>query len=192
MIVGLGNPGLAYTASRHNIGFQVVQSLAGTLKIKFKPDSLVPALVAKYSSSAQELVLALPQTYMNLSGIAVKALVKKFKVSTADLLIVCDDLDLALGRMKIRAQGSSGGQRGLKSIIEHLGRQDFNRLRIGIGRPKNSSREDAADYVLAGFPSSQRAQVKKIQLDAVSCCQSWLEKGIVETMNIFNLRSKNE
>ncbi|MCX5696023.1 MAG: aminoacyl-tRNA hydrolase, partial [Candidatus Omnitrophica bacterium] len=99
-------------------------------------------------------------------------------------LVVCDDLDLELGKIKIRPQGSSGGQRGLESIIERLGTRDFCRLRIGIGRPKNS--QDAAKYVLAGFLRKEKAVVKQIEEDAVSCCMSWVEKGIVQTMNTFN------
>jgi PTH1 family peptidyl-tRNA hydrolase len=184
LIVGLGNPGLVYAASRHNIGRTVLKSLAGSFKINFKRDSLVSSLVAKDKLLLPDIVLALPQTYMNLSGIAVKALLKKFQVDLKDLLVVCDDLDLELGEMKIRPQGSSGGQRGLKSIIEHLGTQDFGRLRIGIGRPQNS--QDAAKYVLAGFLRKEKAAVKQIEEDAVSCCRSWVEKGIVQTMNTYN------
>ena len=184
MIVGLGNPGFIYAGSRHNIGFVVLKSLAGSLKINFKRDGSVSALVAKDKLLQQDLVLALPQTYMNLSGIAVKALLKKFKVGGKDLLVVCDDLDLELGKMKIRPQGSSGGQRGLESIIEYLGTREFCRLRIGIGRPKNS--QDAARYVLSGFLRKEKAAVKQIEEDTVSCCRSWIEKGIVQTMNTFN------
>jgi len=189
LIVGLGNPGLIYAGSRHNIGFAVLKSLAGSLKINFKRDSLVSALVAKDKLLKQDLVLALPQTYMNLSGIAVKALLKKFKVDSKDLLVVCDDLDLELGKIKIRPQGSSGGQRGLESIIGHLGTQDFCRLRIGIGRPKSSTSQDAAKYVLSGFSRQEKAALKQIEEDAVSCCLSWVNKGIVQTMNMFNTKT---
>jgi len=189
LIVGLGNPGLIYAGSRHNIGFAVLKSLAGSLKINFKRDSLASASVAKDKLLQQDLVLALPQTYMNLSGIAVKALLKKFKVDSKDLLVVCDDLDLELGKIKIRPQGSSGGQRGLESIIERLGTQDFCRLRIGIGRPKSSGSQDAAKYVLSGFLRQEKAALKQIEEDAVRCCLSWVKKGIVQTMNIFNTKT---
>jgi len=184
LIVGLGNPGLAYAASRHNIGFMVLKFLASSLKINFKRDFAVSALVGRPRGSQPNLILALPQTYMNLSGIAVKALLKKFKIIPEDLLVVCDDLDLELGRIKIRPQGSSGGQRGLESIIEHLGTRGFSRLRIGIGRPSNP--QDAADYVLAGFSRKEQAVVKQMEEDAASCCLSWVENGIVQTMNTFN------
>ncbi len=184
LIVGLGNPGLIYSGSRHNIGFTVVKYLAGSLKIPFKRDSSVFALVGKAQPGQHNLILALPQNFMNLSGIAVKALLKKFKINPDNLLVVCDDLDLDLGRMKIRPSGSSAGQRGIKSIIEHLGTQDFNRLRIGIGRPKNSG--DAAKYVLSGFLRKEKEIVGEIKEEAAGCCMSWVEKGMAETMNIYN------
>ncbi|MCX5694385.1 MAG: aminoacyl-tRNA hydrolase [Candidatus Omnitrophica bacterium] len=184
LIVGLGNPGLVYAGSRHNIGFTVVKSLAGSLKINFKRDSSVSALVAKDKTLQQDIILALPQTYMNLSGVAVCALSKKFKVDPENLLVVCDDLDLELGKMKIRPQGSSGGQRGLESIIDRLGTQNFCRLRIGIGRPKNP--QDAAKYVLSGFLRKEKTVVKQIEEEAVGCCRNWIDNGIVQTMNVFN------
>ncbi|MDD5281211.1 MAG: aminoacyl-tRNA hydrolase [Candidatus Omnitrophica bacterium] len=190
LIVGLGNPGLVYGGSRHNIGFMVVKSLARSLKIVFKRDSSVSALIGKTNCGRYNLVLALPQTFMNLSGIAVRALLKKYKVSPQELLVVCDDLDLELGRVKIRPHGSSGGQRGMASIIEHLGTQEFNRLRIGIGRPKDPA--DAARYVLAGFLRKEKAIVEEAKEDAVRCCLSWVEKGIIMTMDSFNTRSRNE
>ncbi|MDD5408544.1 MAG: aminoacyl-tRNA hydrolase [Candidatus Omnitrophica bacterium] len=190
LIVGLGNPGLIYAGSRHNIGFTVVKSLARLLKVALKKDGSVSALTAKTSCGQHNLVLALPQTFMNLSGIAVKALLKKFKLEPQDLLVVCDDLDLELGRIKIRPFGSNAGQRGMASIIEQLGTQDFNRLRIGIGRPKNP--QDAARYVLAGFLRKEKALIELAQEDAVDCCLSWVENGIVKTMDSFNTRSKNE
>ncbi|MDD5506502.1 MAG: aminoacyl-tRNA hydrolase [Candidatus Omnitrophica bacterium] len=190
LIVGLGNPGLIYAGSRHNIGFMVVKSLARSLKIALKRDRSVSALVGKTRCGQQDLVLALPQTFMNLSGIAVKSLLKKFKAAAQDLLVVCDDLDLELGRIKIRPHGSSAGQRGLVSIIEQLGTQEFSRLRIGIGRPRNP--QDAARYVLAGFLRKEKEVVKKAQEDAAFCCLSWIENGVIKTMDNFNTRSRNE
>ncbi len=184
LIVGLGNPGFMYVGSRHNIGFTVLKSLAASLKISFKREASVFALVGKLKKGQDNIILALPQTFMNLSGVAVRALLKKFKINPENLLVVCDDLDLDLGKMKIRPTGSSAGQRGVKSIIEQIGTQNFNRLRIGIGRPKNS--EDAAKYVLSGFLHKEKEMVYTIKEEAVSCCMSWLEKGITETMNIYN------
>ncbi len=184
LIVGLGNPGLIYAGSRHNIGCAILKSLARSLKVSLKRDNSVLALVGTAKLGQHNVILAQPRTFMNLSGKAVSALLKKFKGAASDLLVVCDDLDLELGRMKIRPSGSSGGHRGLLSIIEHLGTQNFSRLRIGIGRPKNS--KDAADYVLAGFLRGQKMLVQEVKEDAVNCCLSWAEKGVVETMNIYN------
>jgi len=184
LIVGLGNPGLVYAGSRHNLGCAILKSLARSLKVSLKRDNSVFALAGAAKLGRQEVILVLPQTFMNLSGKAISACFKKFKASPEDLLVVCDDLDLELGRMKIRPRGSSGGHRGLLSIIEHLGTQNFSRLRVGIGRPKSAA--DVADYVLAGFSRNQKALVQKIKEDAVNCCLSWAEKGAVETANMFN------
>lgn len=188
LIVGLGNPGLTYAPSRHNIGFAIVKSLASSLKVSFKRDNSVLASVGSGKLGAHILILALPQAFMNLSGVSVGALLKKFKAGPEDLLVVCDDLDLDLGRMKIRQLGSSGGHRGLSSIIEHLGTQNFNRLRIGIGRPRKN--QDAAGYVLSGFSNKEKSTVQEIKVDALNCCRSWVENGIVETMNTFNVRGE--
>ncbi len=184
LIVGLGNPGLIYANSRHNIGAEIVKFLASSLKTVLKKDNTVFSFIGKAKYNQQDFILACPQNFMNLSGIALKALLKKFKITPTEILIVCDDLDLELGRIKIRASGSSGGQKGLKSIIEHLGTQNFSRLRIGIGRPKDPL--DAAEYVLAGFLKKEKIAVQDIKEVAASCCLSWVEKGSQETMNIFN------
>lgn len=185
LIVGLGNPGLIYAGSRHNIGFTVLKTLTSSLKISFKRDRLAAALVAKDELFGQQVIMALPQKFMNLSGIPVKALLKKFPVDPKNILVVCDDLDLELGKIKLRPQGSSGGQRGLDSIIQHLGSQDFCRLRIGIGRPKNSAH--AAAYVLSGFSRNEKAVMEQAKQDAVSCIMSWVEIGTEKTMNIYNV-----
>jgi len=134
-------------------------------------------------------VLALPQTFMNLSGVAVKQLLRKYKISPENLLVVCDDLDLELGRIKIRESGSSGGHRGLKSIIDSLGNKDFSRLRIGIGRP--GGKEDAADYVLSSFTKKETETVNSVVNNACDCVNSWVAQGIDRTMNIFNQKERN-
>ncbi len=184
LIVGLGNPGLIYAFTRHNIGFQVIKSLACSLKINLKRDRLIYSITGKGKCAGQDIILAMPQTFMNLSGVAVKAMFKKFRATPADLLVICDDLDLELGRIKIRPSGSSGGQRGIDSIIEHIGTQEFSRLRIGIGRPSRST--DATKHVLTGFSRKEKALVDQVKENSANCCLSWVEKGVVETMNIFN------
>jgi PTH1 family peptidyl-tRNA hydrolase len=190
LIVGLGNPGFLYRNSRHNAGFRVVKALALKQKTVLRKDNLLACLSAKTIVNGQSLILAQPLTFMNLSGLAVKGLVKRFKIDPQDLLVVCDDLDLELGRIKIRPKGASAGQRGLQSIIVHLGTGDFPRLRLGIGRPPGSM--DAAKYVLSGFSRAQKELAAVSERIAVDCCFSWIERGITETMNIFNTRSGNE
>ncbi len=188
LIVGLGNPGLIYRGCRHNIGFLVVKSLARVLKVALKRDRSVFSVTGTGRCGQHNIILAMPQTFMNLSGIAVKALLKKFKARPEDLLVICDDLDLDLGRIKVRPHGSSGGQRGLESIIEHIGSQEFARLRIGIGRPQKSTH--AAKYVLTGFSRKEKALIEQAKENSVKCCLAWVEKGIAETMNTFNKKGR--
>lgn len=186
LIVGLGNPGDEYIDSRHNIGFSVIKSLAKVFKVSFKRDRGTFSLSARAKIARENIVLGMPFTFMNLSGVAVKALLKKYKIDLNDLLVVSDDLDLELGRLKIRPYGSSGGHRGLDSIIEALGREEFARLRIGIGKAPEDS--EASIYVLAPFGKKEKTEVKKVIDQAIACCESWVTKGVTETMNIFNRR----
>lgn len=189
LIIGLGNPGRIYTESRHNIGFSVIKALSKIYKIPLKKDNNAFSLSGKGIIGGQGLALALPLTFMNLSGIAASALIKKYKISLENLLVVCDDLDLGFGAMKIRPAGSSGGHRGLKSIIESLGSEGFARLRIGIGRPMHRN-IDMADYVLASFSKKEKGEAMEIVDAACDCCRTWATRGITESMNIFNRRSK--
>lgn len=187
MIVGLGNPGTDYAGTRHNVGFLVIKALAKSWRIALKSDRRTCSLSGRRSIRGQEAVLAMPLTFMNLSGPAVRALCKKYGTEVCDLLVVCDDLDLELGRIKIRPSGSAGGHRGLQSIIDSLGASDFCRLRIGIDRPPAG--RDAAEYVLSAFARRQQPQLKEAIGRSCLCCQSWLTDGMVKTMNIFNARS---
>jgi len=187
LIVGLGNPGRNYTESRHNAGFFVIKALSKNYKIPLKKDSF--SLSGKGKVQGESLILALPLTFMNLSGIAASALIKKYKIDLENLLVVCDDLDLGLGVIKIRPDGSSGGHRGLGSIIDSLGSQEFGRLRIGIGRPLGG-KIDAASFVLSPFTKREKGKMKETIGEACDCCRVWAKKGITESMNIFNRRSK--
>jgi len=184
LIVGLGNPGKLYVDTRHNIGFCVVKTLARIYKVTLKKDSRTFSLSAKADIDAQAVVLATPFTYMNLSGIAVRSLLKKYRIDLGNLLVVCDDLDLELGRLKIRPGGSSGGHRGLASIRQALESQDFARLRVGIGRPLYKG--IAADYVLSNFTKKEKTEVGEIIERAVDCCRMWLNEGLARSMNTFN------
>lgn len=185
LIVGLGNPGNIYRDSRHNIGFAVVKALAKFYKISLKKDKGVICLSGKGKIGNQNTILAMPLTFMNLSGKALEALIEKYKIDLHSLLVVCDDLDLEFARLKIRPSGSSGGHHGLESIIKSLGSQDFARLRIGIGRP-SFQEIDAAEYVLSAFTRKEKGQVKKIIKRAVECCKIWATEGISKSMNVFN------
>lgn len=185
LIVGLGNPGEAYADSRHNIGFKVVRALVACAKAVLKRDRGTFSLSCREKIGAEEVILALPLTFMNLSGVAVKDLARKYKIKIDDLLVVCDCMDLEFGRLKLRPGGSAAGQRGLQSIIESLGTQDFARLRVGIGRPSGS--RDAADYVLTAFNRKERSGLREVLEEAASCCESWVTKGITETMNKYNV-----
>jgi PTH1 family peptidyl-tRNA hydrolase len=183
LIVGLGNPGLLYAHSRHNIGFRVVKALARRENLVLKKNKDAPCLSAKARISGEEVLLALPLTWMNLSGLCVGGLVEKHGLSLKNLLIVCDDLDLEFGRMRLRPGGSSAGQRGMQSIINTLGSNEFCRLRVGIGRP---GKIEASRYVLSRFQKKEESRLKGIIEDACDCCRMWLGEGTDQTMNIFN------
>jgi PTH1 family peptidyl-tRNA hydrolase len=189
LIAGLGNPGLIYAQTRHNVGFSVVKTLARQYKIVLKKDPSVLAWLGRGAIEGYACILALPYTFMNLSGRSVAALVEKFGLSLKDLLIVCDDLNLDIGRIKIRAGGSCGGHRGLASIIEDLGAKDFGRLRIGIGRPVCCD-TDPAEYVLSSFRRGQRKNIDAALARAYDCCRVWLTQGIEKSMNMFNTKEK--
>ena len=188
LIVGLGNPGDTYKDSRHNIGFCVIKALCEAQKAALKRDRGTFSMSAKAKIENQSVILATPLTFMNLSGNAVRALLRKYKIDLSDLLVVSDDLDLEWGRLRIKPSGSSAGQRGLKSIIDSVGSSEFSRLRIGIGRPP--ARIQSCEYVLLPFSRKEKSAVRKAIEKAVQCCQSWVREGITETMNIYNKRSK--
>jgi PTH1 family peptidyl-tRNA hydrolase len=189
LIVGLGNPGNIYSDSRHNIGFSVVKSIAKSYKTSLKKERGILSRSVKIKIGEQDTILAIPLTYMNLSGIAVEGLLKKYKISLDGLLVVCDDLDLEFGRLKLRPFGSSAGHRGIKSVIHSTGSSEFARLRIGIGRPTQNIY--ASDYVLSPFIKKEKGQLKEIIERASLCCHMWVTKGVIETMNIYNKSVSN-
>ncbi len=184
LIVGLGNPGVAYAANRHNIGFQSVDRLAEAHGLRF--DKLQhKARVAIGTLVDHHTVLAKPLTYMNLSGQAVVPLLRFYKVSLPDLLVLYDDLDLPLGTIRLRPSGGSGGHKGMQSIIEQLGSEDFPRLRIGIGRPPSGW--DPADYVLSNFTPAEQSLLPGLYERIVAAAETWLREGITVAMNRFNV-----
>lgn len=190
LIIGLGNPGRAYARSRHNVGFRCLSYFAKHHSIRLDRKSCWSRIGVGRVDSC-EVMLAKPQTFVNLSGKAVSCLVERYSLGLNDLLVVYDDLDLPLGKIRLRAGGSSGGHKGIDSIISALGSKDFPRIRVGIGRPqmsgKSSSDEDMiVSYVLSNFlPEEERV----IKLATIRVCQAihcFLTQGIEMAMNKFN------
>ncbi len=184
LIVGLGNPGSEYADHRHNIGFQILQALAGMHGLSFTRHKKARARVAEGQIRGRPVLLAKPQTFMNLSGRSVRRLSHEREIPPDRVLVVCDDLDLPLGRLRIRSKGGSGGQKGLRSIIDSLDSQDFARLRVGIGRP--SGGVDPTEYVLQPFADEEKILLAETVHRAVEAVESWLADGIVVTMDRFN------
>lgn len=183
MVVGLGNPGAQYAHNRHNVGFHVVDRLAAEAGLRFD-ERQSHALMARGTVEGVRVALVKPQTYMNLSGKAVGSLVHFYKIPLERLLVICDDLDLPLGQLRLRLKGGSGGHYGLASVIEHLGSQEFPRLRIGIGRPTGTMSPEA--YVLQDFDPVQRAVMEQTYLRAVEAIRTALREGFQTAMNRFN------
>jgi PTH1 family peptidyl-tRNA hydrolase len=183
LIVGLGNPGPKYAANRHNVGFHCVERLALAHDLTFDRRQK-RARVARGTIQGQRVVLAKPQTFMNKSGRAVVPLAHFYKVHLERLLVIYDDLDLPLGTVRLRPEGGSGGHKGMRSIIEHLGTQDFSRLRIGIGRPPG--RMDPAAYVLQDFSAEEEELLVETLERAVDAIEAWMTEGVEVAMNQYN------
>ncbi len=189
LFLGLGNPGREYARNRHNIGFMFIDRLAiriGALGLKLQSK----AIVTNGLYEGRKMILAKPQTYMNLSGHAVQALARFYKIPLVCLLVAHDDLDLPFGTIRLRPGGGPGGQKGVASAIEQLGTQGFARLRFGIGRPPG--RMDPADYVLQDFPRSQ-AEILGHALDrGVEAALTFVLEGLDHAMNRFNGEPRTE
>ena len=184
-IIGLGNPGLEYRSTKHNIGFAVVKELAKENKIRLK-EKRYSAIMGKGRISGKEVCLVLPQTYMNCSGETVGDIVRNEIASVEDMIVVCDDINLKLGRIRLKKQGSAGGHKGMESIIAETGRDDFGRLRVGIAIDVHKG--DITRYVLTPFKRRERRNASgaiSLAVDSVVC---WVEKGIDEAMNKFNIK----
>jgi PTH1 family peptidyl-tRNA hydrolase len=182
LVVGLGNPGQEYAGNRHNVGFQCLDRLAQAHGLEFTRLQH-KAMVALGQIKGVKVVLARPLTYMNLSGQAVGPLVRWYKVSLADLLVIYDDLDLPLGAIRLRPGGGAGGHKGMLSIIAALGTEDFPRLRVGIGRPAHG---DAVDYVLSDFTAAEQAVMAGVYRQVVAAVECFLGEGVVAAMNRYN------
>jgi PTH1 family peptidyl-tRNA hydrolase len=187
LIVGLGNPGKSYEATRHNVGWLVVDHLAGVWRFDgWRKDG--QALVSDGRVGPSRVRLMKPQTWMNLSGAALKAYVRRptWSAST-DLLVVVDEVALPVGRFRLRAQGSAGGHNGLKSVEGALGGREYARLRIGVGPPAERERRgDLADYVLDRMGKSERRTIESLLPDVTALCETWITDGVSTAMNRFN------
>ena len=190
LIIGLGNPGQGYSRSRHNIGFMCLKHFAHEHAISFDKKQ-ADARTGRGTMEGIDVVLARPQTYMNLSGQSVNRLMHKFKLKPSDIIVIHDDMDLPLGKVRIRAGGSSGGHKGIDSIIRDIGTRDFVRIKVGIGRPEkdtddNYYDDDIVDFVLNSFSPEEKKliepSIKKVS-DAILCL---LTEEVETAMNKFN------
>lgn len=180
MIAGLGNPGLRYKNTRHNVGFLIVNEISRKFKIAVKKRSY-DGLLGRGSIKAERVILFMPQTYMNRSGEAIREAVGKENIKFEDILVIYDDIDLKLGLMRLKKKGSSAGHKGLESVIESLGTIEIPRLRIGIGKMEN-----VVDFVLSPFDSEEKPVLKSVIKEAVACVSAWVEAGPDKTMTRFN------
>jgi PTH1 family peptidyl-tRNA hydrolase len=187
MIVGLGNPGPQYSRNRHNIGFQCVELFAQrhALRLdKMQQRAMTGSGFVTVSGARIKVLLARPLTYMNASGDAVAPLVRYYAIEPQDLIVIHDDLDLASAKLRLRADGSSGGQNGIKSIMERLGTAEFARIKVGIGRPPG--RMDPADFVLQNFTAAEEDVFGPLRTRVCDALECWLHEGIAVAMNRFN------
>lgn len=184
LIVGLGNPGPEYRETRHNVGFKVADVLAERWRAADQWREKFEALHVKTVAAGEQVIVAKPLTFMNLSGQAVVGLCGFYKIEPADILVVTDDVALPLGRLRARRDGGAGGHNGLKSIIQSLATQAFPRMRVGVGRGDN--RRDLADHVLGRFEADERDTVSAAVLRAADATEMFISEGIERVMNVFN------
>jgi len=181
VIVGLGNPGPRYKDTRHNVGFEALEELARRHPVQ-REESRFDAIIAHFQINQEKVCLLKPLTYMNLSGRAVRAFVSYYKIDLQDLIVIYDDMDLPVGSLRIRSKGGTGGHRGMNSLVENLGTQDFARIRIGIGRPPG----EAVDWVLGRFSPEEKPLIQKAISRAADAVECWLNHGIDKAMNEYN------
>jgi PTH1 family peptidyl-tRNA hydrolase len=182
VVVGLGNPGSRYAATRHNVGYAVVDALAASPSAgRFQ--SRFQAQVAELLEEPHKVLLVKPETFMNLSGRCVRQVVDFYQLPQEDLLVVSDDINLPLGKLRARARGTHGGHNGLRDIQNHLGTTDYSRLRIGVGDPDE---DEAVDHVLGRFRPGERAVIEEAVQTAVQAVIVWVHEGIEVCMNRFN------
>ncbi|EMI9090783.1 peptidyl-tRNA hydrolase [Bacillus cereus B5-2] len=183
LIVGLGNPGREYELTRHNIGFMAIDELAKRWNISLNEQKFKGVFGAGFVNG-EKVILLKPLTYMNLSGESIRPLMDYYKIDVEDFVVLYDDLDIPVGKLRLRMKGSAGGHNGVKSTISHLGTQEFQRIRMGIDRPKNGMK--VVDYVLGRFTSEEIPDVDHSIEKAADACEEWLNKPFLQIMNTFN------
>lgn len=181
IVVGLGNPGSRYASTRHNVGFDVIDRLCqgssvGRFQSKFQSQT------AEWREDSERILLVKPETFMNLSGQSISQFVNFYQVDLSNLLVVCDDFNLPLGKLRVRAKGTHGGHNGLRDVQEKLGSTAYPRLRIGVGSPS----EVAVDYVLSRFRPAEKPVIEEAEARAVEAVVCWIRQGIEKCMNEFN------
>jgi len=184
LIAGLGNPEKKYEGTRHNIGFDAVRILADKSNITLNKNKF-RAIVGEGYIGGEKVILVLPQTYMNLSGESVGEIASFYKIENEDIIIIHDDISLETGRLRIRPKGSAGGHNGLKSIISHLGNDNFCRIKIGVGAPKHED-YDLADYVLGSFSKEENTILVPVLKDAASAVECIIKQSVSDAMNKYN------
>ena len=182
LIVGLGNPGKEYAGTHHNCGFMVIDRLASKLNVDVDQNKF-KGLYAKVKYHGEDIILLKPQTYMNLSGESVNAVMNFFKIDKEDLLVIYDDLDMPVGKLRLRKTGSAGGHNGIKNIIAHLNSQDFKRIRVGIDRHKYMN---VADYVLSRFSKVESEAIEQGIENAANAVLDYLDNDFNHAMNYYN------
>jgi PTH1 family peptidyl-tRNA hydrolase len=185
-VVGLGNPGLKYEFTRHNIGFRIVDSLAQDIEVEFKKVKSYYSLISRGMINNHKVMLVKPQTFMNLSGRAVSRVVSYYKMPLQDLLIVYDDLNLELGQIRIRKKGSAGGHKGIESIMQYLNSEEIPRLRIGIGNPLVNFNFNCVSYVLSNFNNDKKDKIGEVIKLSNEAIKIVIEYGFEKAMRKYN------
>lgn len=188
LIVGLGNPGAEYAHTRHNMGFDVIDELASRWGISLWKEDM-KAQIASCVRDGEKILLVKPLTYMNNSGEAVGAIARYYKVEPEDIFVVCDDLDLLVGKTRIRKKGASGGHNGIKSLIAHLGTEEFNRFRIGVGHPRDG--HTVVQHVLGRPYGEEIPEIEAAKMHTADSIEGALKIGVDKAMNQFNPKRQN-
>lgn len=188
-IIGLGNPGMKYAGTRHNIGFDAVTAIADKYNLSIN-NKKFKGVYADGHIAGEKVLLVQPQTYMNLSGECVREVADFYKLNPDEIIIICDDINLDVGRLRIRKKGSAGGHNGLKNIIAHLGTEEFPRIRVGVG--EKTEGWDLADYVLARFDKDSEPVIREALANVVGAVETWISEGIDAAMNRFNVSAKKK